>query len=51
VAWPVSGHAANAFEVPHYTRNKAYLEQENTRLKTRVGELLLELKKNDELLG
>jgi hypothetical protein len=28
-----------------------HLEQENARLKRLVGELLLELKKSDELLG
>jgi transposase-like protein len=44
-------HAAQAFEVDHHTRKEARLEQENTRLKKLVGELLLELKKSDELLG
>jgi transposase-like protein len=44
-------HAANAFEVHQHTRKEARLEQENARLKTLVGELLLELKKSDELLG
>jgi transposase-like protein len=44
-------HAANAFEVHQHTRKEARLEQENTRLKRLVGELLLELKKSDEVLG
>jgi transposase len=44
-------HAAQAFEVHQHTRREAHLEQENTRLKNLVGELLLELKKSDELLG
>lgn len=44
-------HAANAFEVNQHNRTEARLAQENTRLKTLVGELTLELKKSDELLG
>jgi transposase-like protein len=44
-------HAAQAFEVHQHTRKEARLEQENARLKNLVGELLLELKKSDELLG
>ena len=44
-------HAAQAFEVHQHTRKEARLEQENARLKKLVGELLLELKKSDELLG
>jgi transposase-like protein len=44
-------HAAQAFEVDQHTRKEARLEQENTKLKQLVGELLLELKKSDELLG
>ena len=44
-------HAANAFEVHQHTRKEVRLEQENTRLKKLVGEILLELKKSDELLG
>ena len=44
-------HAPNAFEVHQRTRKEARLEHENTRLKKLVGELLLELKKSDELLG
>jgi transposase len=44
-------HAANAFEGHQHTRKEARLEQENTRLKRLVGELLLELKKSDEVLG
>ena len=44
-------HAANAFEVHQQNRREARLEQENAKLKKLVGELLLELKKSDELLG
>ena len=44
-------HAAQAFEVHQHTQKEARLEQENARLKNLVGELLLELKKSDELLG
>ena len=44
-------HAAHAFEVDQHTWKEARLEQENTKLKKLVGELLLELKKSDELLG
>jgi transposase-like protein len=44
-------HAAHAFEVDQHTRKETRLEQENTRLKKLVGELLLDLKKSDELLG
>jgi transposase-like protein len=44
-------HAAQALEVQQHTRKEARLEQENARLKNLVGELLLELKKSDELLG
>lgn len=35
-------HAANAFEVNQHNRTEARLAQENTRLKTLVGELTLE---------
>jgi transposase-like protein len=44
-------HAAKAFEVHQHTRKEARLERENTTLKKLVGELTLELKKSDELLG
>jgi transposase-like protein len=44
-------HAAHAFEVHQQNRREAGLEQENAKLKKLVGELLLELKKSDELLG
>jgi transposase-like protein len=44
-------HAANAFEVHQHTRKEARLEHENTKLKKLVGELMLELKKSDEVLG
>lgn len=44
-------YAAHACEVHQHTRKKARLEQENARLKTLVGELLLESTMSDELLG
>ena len=44
-------HAAQAFEVHQHTRREAHLEHENSRLKKLVGELTLELKKSDEILG
>jgi putative transposase len=44
-------HAANAFEVHQHPKKEALLAQENARLKRPVGELTLELKKSDELLG
>jgi transposase-like protein len=44
-------NAAQAFEVHQHTRKEARLEQENAQLKKLVGELTLELKKSDELLG
>jgi transposase-like protein len=44
-------NAANAFEAQQHTRQEARLAQENARLKQLVGELTLELKKSDELLG
>jgi hypothetical protein len=37
--------------VHQHTRKEARLERENTTLKKLVGELTLELKKSDELLG
>jgi transposase-like protein len=43
--------AGKAFEVHQHARKEAHLERENARLKRLVGELLLELKKSDELLG
>jgi transposase-like protein len=43
--------AAKAFDDPQRSRKEARLQQENARLKQRVGELTLELKKSDELLG
>jgi transposase-like protein len=48
---PCLAHAANAFEVHQHPRQEARLERENTMLKKRVGELTVELKKSDELLG
>jgi transposase-like protein len=44
-------NAASGFETHQHTRKEAYLEQQNARLKKLVGELTLELKKSDELLG
>jgi transposase-like protein len=44
-------YAANAFEVHQHAKKEALLAQENARLKRLVGELTLELKKSDELLG
>jgi transposase-like protein len=48
---PFLAHAAHAFEAHQHTRTEARLAQENARLKTLVGELTLELKKSDELVG
>jgi transposase-like protein len=44
-------HVDKAFEVHQHARKEAHLARENARLKGLVGELLLELKKSDELLG
>ncbi|HXG19789.1 MAG TPA: transposase [Methylomirabilota bacterium] len=44
-------HAPKAFEGHEHNQKEARLERENARLKTLVGELLLELKKSDEVLG
>ena len=44
-------HAAQAFEVHEQSQREARLGRENARLKAFVGELTLELKKSDELLG
>jgi transposase-like protein len=44
-------NAARTFEVQPYDRKEAHLARENARLKTLVGELTLELKKSDEVLG
>jgi transposase-like protein len=44
-------HASNAFEVHEQSQREARLARENARLKTLVGELTLELKKSDEVLG
>ena len=43
--------AHKAFEVKGNDRRTAKLESENARLKTLVGELTLELKKSEEVLG
>jgi Transposase len=44
-------YAAKTFESHQSTKKEARLEQENTRLKQLVGELILELKQNDERLA
>jgi transposase-like protein len=44
-------HAAQAFEVHERSQREARLVRENVRLKALVGELTLELKTSDELLG
>jgi transposase-like protein len=44
-------HASHAFEVQQHGRQEVRLAQEHARLKKRVGELTLELKKSDELRG
>ena len=44
-------HAPKAFEVHEQSQREARVARENARLKTLVGELTLELKKSDEVLG
>ena len=44
-------HAPKAVEVHEQSQREARLVREHTRLKTLVGELTLELKKSDEVLG
>ena len=44
-------HAPKAFEVHEQSQREARLARENAGLKTLVGELTLELKKSDEVLG
>jgi transposase-like protein len=44
-------NASRAFDVQQYDRRETRLARENVRLKARVGDLTLELKKSDELLG
>jgi transposase-like protein len=44
-------NAARAFDVPQGCRKETRLVRENARLKALVGELTLELKKSDALLG
>lgn len=44
-------HAPKAFEVHEHHQKEARLERENARLRTLVGERLLELKQSDEVLG
>jgi transposase-like protein len=43
--------APKAFEVHEQSQREARLARENTRLKRLVGELTLEIKKSDEVLG
>lgn len=44
-------NAAQAYESQQQGQREACLGRENARLKELVGELLLELKQSDELLG
>jgi transposase-like protein len=44
-------HAPKAFEVHEHNQKEARLERDNARLQRLVGELLLELKNSDEVLG
>jgi transposase-like protein len=44
-------HSAKAFEVHEQSQREARLARENAKLKTLVGELTLELKTSDEVLG
>lgn len=44
-------HAPKAFEGHEQSQREARLVRENARLKTLVGELTLELKQSDEVLG
>jgi transposase-like protein len=44
-------NATKAFEGQQQSPKEARLGRENARLKTLVGELTLELKKSDEVLG
>jgi transposase-like protein len=44
-------HAAQALEVHERSQREARLVREHVRLKALVGELTLELKTSDELLG
>jgi hypothetical protein len=44
-------NATLAFESHQHTRKETRLKHENAQLKRLVGELTLELKKSDELLG
>ena len=47
----VLANASKAFDVQQSQRKETRLVRENARLKALVGELTLELKKSDELLG
>ena len=44
-------NAAKAFEPAGAPQRQGRLERENARLKSLVGELALELKKSEEILG
>jgi transposase-like protein len=44
-------NAARVFEPAGVTQRQGRLERENARLKALVGELALELKKSEEILG
>jgi hypothetical protein len=51
VARPVPGQRRKAFEPAGAAQRQGRLERENARLKALVGELALELKKSEEVLG
>jgi len=44
-------NASKVFDQPKQTQREILLVQENERLKSLVGELALELKKSEEVLG
>lgn len=49
MARSILANASKAFEVSQQSQREARVRQENERLKKVVGELTLELKKNDEV--
>lgn len=44
-------NAGRAFETQTLDQRLAHLQQENAKLKTLIGDLTVELKKNDEVWG
>ena len=44
-------NASKPFDIHQQTQREAHLFQENARLKKLVGELTMELKKSEEVLG